>query len=102
MILSPRGKPYVNLDRVKRLEWLIENKDKYQLGNYPWGLPRAPRGHPDRHLAIKRLNKEDEIIKAMRNDSLFSENTLNRDININNLIVDAMNALRHGRYISST
>ncbi len=97
MITNKKGKLYKIENRVKRLEWLISNIDKYKLVHYPWGLSRI-----DEPQKSERHKREREIIAAMRAEHLFSTNTLNKDININNLILDAVSAKRDGRHITAT
>lgn len=93
MILNRQGKPYPQA-RMKRMEWLLKHKNKYKLGNYPWGLSRL-----DNISGVKLFQRELTIIIAMRAAGLFSDKTHVRDINLNNLIVDALSAERQGRYI---
>ena len=93
MILNKNGHPTKNLDRARRLEWLIQRIDKYKLKTYPWGLSRLTEDNK------VRRERELIIIKAMRLDGLFSDNTTDIDININNLIIDAVSYSRNGRYV---
>ena len=90
MILSRDGKPYARPDRVRRLEWLIKRIDKYDLKHYPWGLDR---------LGNELDNRRMSIADAMKREGLFSERTHKRDLNIHNLIMDAVSAVRNKRYI---
>lgn len=79
--------------RKKRLNYLFAEHTRLKLMNYPWGLDRFSNEYIQRANAIRN---------ELRDAGLYAKSTLNRDINVNNLIVEVQTMVRKWKRTVST